>query len=164
MIDAHAIPIELRRAAPSDAPTLTALARAAKSSWGYPEKWMEAWTSDLTIGADYIDSHRVMIAYTSTEIFGMCALEDQGSHWMLEHVWIAPRVHGRGVGRALVLDALAAAHTAPVKPVRVISDPFALKFYARLGASVIGWVAAPMDGDPARVLPLMEFSTGVPRA
>jgi hypothetical protein len=62
------------------------------------------------------------------------------------------------VGRLLVLDALDATLRRPVAPIRLLSDPYAQDFYARLGARVTGWLAAPMDGDPERRLVRMEFS------
>jgi ribosomal protein S18 acetylase RimI-like enzyme len=151
----------LRRAARSDAGALSALAREAKASWGYPKSWIDAWAAELTVSADYIDQHRVTVACSAGAILGMCALEDHEDHWNLEHVWVAPAAQRRGVGRFLVLDAVGAARRVRSDPVRVAADPFAQDFYSRLGARVTGWVAAPTDGDPSRRLPHMEFS--IPR-
>jgi GNAT superfamily N-acetyltransferase len=148
----------LRRAARSDAGALTALAREAKASWGYPKAWIDTWAEELTVSADYIDQHRVTVACTANDIIGACAIEDHRDHWMLEHVWVSPFVHRQGVGRFLVLDAVGAARRVRSTPIRLLADPFARDFYSRLGARVIGSVAAPMDGDPARRLPHMEFS------
>ncbi|HLB09681.1 MAG TPA: GNAT family N-acetyltransferase [Gemmatimonadaceae bacterium] len=147
----------LRRATRSDAETLTALARMSKASWGYPISWMDAWAPELTITPGYLELHRVTVACGARDIVGMCAIEDHDDHWMLEHVWVSPRVYRRGVGRILVLDALNAAHRRAAVPVRLLADPFAQDFYAHLGAQVTGWTAAPMDGDPGRRLLRMEF-------
>ena len=155
--DSPALPYELRRANPSDAEALTELARESKASWGYPAQWMGAWAAELTISAAYIAMHRVTVACTAREIVGMCAVEDHGDHWMLEHVWVSPRAQRRGVGRMLVLDALIAARRQSAAPVRLLADPFAQGFYARLGAHETGSIAAPMDGDPERRLVRMEF-------
>jgi GNAT superfamily N-acetyltransferase len=72
---------------------------------------------------------------------------------MLEHVWVDPASHGRGVGRALVEHALAEAHGV----IAVVADPNAEEFYVKLGAHRVGEIFAPMPGAPARKLPLMEF-------
>jgi ribosomal protein S18 acetylase RimI-like enzyme len=151
----------LRPANRDDAPRLTALAREAKAHWGYPAAWLEAWRDALTITPDYIDRHTVLVASSESEpgsVIGMCALEDHGDHWELAHLWVAPNAHGRGVGRALVKRALAiAARRRPGSVVRVESDPNAAGFYRRLGAREVGAVPAPMDGDPSRVLPVLEL-------
>jgi GNAT superfamily N-acetyltransferase len=148
----------LRRADRLDAERCTALAFAAKAHWGYPASWLEAWAPQLTILPAYIDQHRVTVACDARDILGVCAIEDHQDHWMLEHVWIAPPFQRHGIGRALVLDALDAARRLSPMPVCLLADPFAQEFYARLGARMTGWVAAPMDGDPSRRLSHMEFS------
>jgi ribosomal protein S18 acetylase RimI-like enzyme len=153
----------LRPANRDDAARLTALAREAKAHWGYPAAWLERWRDALTITPDYIEHHTVLVASTESEprsVIGMCALEDHHDHWELAHLWVDPRAHGLGAGRALVKRALAiAARRRPGSVVRVESDPNAAGFYRRLGGREIGSVPAPMDGDPARTLPVFELST-----
>jgi GNAT superfamily N-acetyltransferase len=119
-----------------DAEATTALAHEAKASWGYPKAWIDAWAAQLTVSADYIDQHRVAVAFTPSDIVCVCAIEDHGDHLMLEYVWVSSLVHRRGVGRYLVLDAVRAAHRAHTIPVRLIADPFALDFCIGLDARV----------------------------
>ncbi|HET7551031.1 MAG TPA: GNAT family N-acetyltransferase, partial [Gemmatimonadaceae bacterium] len=151
----------LRLAVRGDAPRLTALAREAKAHWGYPAAWLEVWRDALTITPDYIETHAVLVASIESEpdsVIGMCALEDHQDHWELAHLWVDPRAHGRGAGSALVRRALTiAARRRSGSVVRVESDPNAAGFYRRLGAREIGSVPAPMEGDPARVLPVFEI-------
>ena len=155
--------VTIRPATSADAPRLTALARAAKSHWGYPIAWMEAWRNALTITPEYIAAHTVLVAESAASppsVLGMCAIEDHGDHWQLGHLWVDPSAHGKGTGRALVQQALAiAGERRPGSIVRVESDPHAAGFYRRLGAREAGAVAAPMAGDPARVLPVFELDT-----
>lgn len=117
---------------------------------------------DLTISPEYIAKHHVIVAAADSGILGMCAPEDHTTHWMLEHVWVVPQGQSRGIGRALVRAALDAANCSNSVSVRLLSDPFARGFYERLGAAVIGDVAAPMPDSPSRTLPLMEFSPQLP--
>src|SRR3954470_8474710 len=98
--------MQIRRAAADDADALSDLAHRAKAHWGYPASWMRDWDAQLTILPGYIDMHDVWVAQEDDAIVGMCALEDRGARWMLEHVWVEPTVHGRGVGRALVHHAI----------------------------------------------------------
>jgi ribosomal protein S18 acetylase RimI-like enzyme len=153
--------LTIRPATPDEASSLTALALAAKAHWGYPAAWLEAWRSGLTITPEYIDSHAVLVAESPAvqpPILGVCSLEDRGDHWQIEHLWVDPRAHGSGIGKALVSSALAiAGRSHPGTIVCVQSDPHAAGFYRRLGAREVGAAPAPMEGEPARVLPLFEF-------
>lgn len=151
------MPLSIRRADPDDAPCLSQLAQRAKAHWGYPAEWLATWLPQLTIGPLYLADHRVLVAENPGGVVGMCALEDRGEWWSLEHVWVEPRSIGQGVGRALVEQALALARE--VRPGRVAAeaDPNAAGFYRRLGARQVGVVPASMPGAPDRVLPVFEF-------
>lgn len=152
----------IRPAMCADAPRLTALAEAAKASWGYPAAWLEVWRNALTITPSYIGTHTVVVAEAlapTRSVMGMCALEDGEDHWQLAHLWVAPQVQRVGIGRALVRHVVAAAASHnPGRFVRVEADPHAADFYRRLGAREVDNVPAPMDGAPTRVLPVFEFA------
>lgn len=152
------VTIELRAAVAADAPRLTALAHRAKARWQYPASWMDAWDRQLTITPGYLAEHRVWVATDAERIVGMCALEDRGDRWSLEHVWVEPSSQGHGVGRRLVEHVLAEARAIHPGIVELLSDPNATGFYERLGARRAGSVAAPMEGAPDRELPRYEFN------
>ena len=147
----------IRPATAADSPRLTELARRAKASSGYPAEWLRIWNDELTLPVEYLAEHDTFVAEVGGEIAGVCVLEDHGTSWMLEHMWIDPGLQRGGIGRALVTAALARASARRPGPVKLIADPFAESFYARLGARRIDDVPAPMPGAPERVLPLMEF-------
>jgi ribosomal protein S18 acetylase RimI-like enzyme len=151
----------IRRAAAGDSPSLTRLALEAKAHWEYPAAWLDSWREALTITPEYIASHTVLVAESAAgqpKPLGVCALGERGDRWQLEHLWVDPGAHRAGIGRALVQCVLAIAGSRdPGCTVRVESDPHAAEFYRRLGAREVGAVPAPMDGDPARVLPLFEL-------
>ena len=149
--------MRIRRAAAEDADVLSDLAHRAKAHWGYPASWMREWDAQLTIIPGYLELHDVFVAEENGAIVGMCALEDQLVRWHLEHVWVEPALHGRGVGRALVLHALEEARRRHGGVVELFSDPFASGFYERLGARRAGDVAAPMPGARDRTLPRYQF-------
>ena len=148
----------VRRAATDDAPALTELARRAKSHWGYPPDWIDLWTDELTITPAYLAEHTAFVAAENGAPIGMCVLEQRADGGAIENVWISPDHHRQGVGRALVMRALREAATAGLPIVRVVSDPFAEGFYARLGAERCGQVPAPMPGAPDRTLPVLVFA------
>ena len=93
--------VQIRRARPDEAATLTEIAHAAKRHWGYPEDWIEYWKPDLTITPDFIDNNDVFVAVSGGEIAGCCALVVTDSLAELEHMWIKPEDIGSGVGRSL---------------------------------------------------------------
>lgn len=156
-MDAPAVVI--RRAEPADAPALTALARAAKATWGYPVDWLERWTADLTITAAYIERHAVLVATSGGTPIAVTAVETGGGgeEAILAHAWVNPAHQRQGVGRTLVLQALTEAARAGATSVRVLADPNAEAFYRSLGAVPAGATPAPMPGAPDRVLPNLEF-------
>ena len=148
--------IEIRRAEPEEASTLTQIAHAAKQHWGYPENWIEQWKQDLTITPDFIQKNEVFVAIVRDEIAGCCALVVTDSVAEIEHMWIKPEHMGSGLGRALFTHARKRAADLKLKILELSADPNAEEFYARMGAKRIGELPAAMDDNP-RVLPRMRL-------
>lgn len=148
--------LEFRRASPEDAPRLSAIARAAKASWGYPAAWLTAWEPSLRISADYVERELVWAALHDGEVVAFYALERRGDQWSLGHLWVEPGWQGRGVGRRLFEHALQEVRTVESGIVVIAADPHAAGFYARMGAREVGSVAAPVEGEPGRRLPIFE--------
>jgi len=151
------VQVTLRVANGDDADALTDLAHRAKAHWGYPASWMREWDAQLTILPGYLEMHDVWVAERDGAIVGMCALENRGTRWMLEHVWVEPSQHGGGIGRALVMHALDSVRLRRGRVVELLSDPYATGFYEKLGARHAGSVPAPMPGARDRTLPRYEF-------
>ena len=146
----------IRRATPEEASTLTTIALEAKRYWGYPEHWIKHWESDLTISADFIREHHVYVAEVEGEIRGFYAMCVTGDSAELEHLWVTPASIGTGVGKELFLDAMEKAAALAVRDVEISSDPNAAGFYKRMGATQIGEVESPIDGQ-ARKLPRLKI-------
>ena len=149
--------LTLRAAAVSDAAALTALARRAKATWGYPTAWLDAWERDLAITPELIASHWVLVAERDGELAGMIALFVADGRASIEHAWIAPEHQRAGVGARLVTAALLEGAARGAREVTVESDPHAAGFYEGLGARRRGVLAAPMPGAPDRTLPVLVF-------
>jgi N-acetylglutamate synthase-like GNAT family acetyltransferase len=146
--------MQIRRAKPDEAATLTDIAHAAKRHWGYPENWIEHWKDDLTITPEFISKHEVYVAVSDAEIVGCCAIVSDGAVPELEHMWIRPEHIGSGVGRALFLHIKERAANLGLPVLEISSDPNAEGFYQRMGARRIGHVQSEIEGKP-RVLPRM---------
>jgi GNAT superfamily N-acetyltransferase len=149
--------LQIKRAAPQDAARLSAIARAAKAHWGYPSDWLSAWEPILTITPDYLRRQLVFVGALGEEPIGFYALEPCAERWSLEHLWVAPGALGRGYGKRLFAHAIDSVRAMRPGVVVIESDPFAAGFYVRMGAWQTGTVAAPMEGDPDRRLPVFEI-------
>jgi len=145
------------RASPCDAAELTAIARAAKSQWGYPESWLRRWEEALTITSEYIRAHATYVAVSDGRAVGFCSVITRGNEAFLDHLWVMPAETGKGMGRALFERAEGAARAAGAACLRVESDPHAEGFYVRMGATRYGRVPSAMD-ENERFLPLLEKS------
>ncbi len=141
----------IRRASPDDATTLTTIALNAKRHWGYPEHWIKHWESDLTISSDFIRDNHVYVAEEDGRIQGfyaLCVVADQAE---LEHMWVTPERIGTGVGKELFLDAMERAASLNVISVELSADPNAAGFYRHMGATQIGEIDAPIEGQPRKI-------------
>jgi GNAT superfamily N-acetyltransferase len=149
--------IKIRRAQPTEAEILTAIAHAAKRHWDYPEDWIAQWKLDLTITPEFISQNEVFVALVDGEIAGCCALVLTDSLAEIEHMWMRPEHMGTGIGRALFEHAKRRAEERGARVLELSADPNAEGFYARMGAERIGKIPAGMTGHESRLLPRMRM-------
>jgi GNAT superfamily N-acetyltransferase len=149
---------KIRAALGEDAAALTGIAQDAKRHWGYPEHWIQHWQEDLTISSDFISNNQVYVAEREDEIIGFYALVVGDQQAELEHMWVAPKYVGTGVGKELFIHAMQIAAGENVSAVEISSDPNAEGFYERMGASRIGEVSSEIDGQ-TRQLPRLTVDT-----
>jgi len=147
--------MEIRRALPADAATLTRIAMASKRHWRYPERWIELWTEALTITPELVLQKEVFAAATAEAVAGFYALSGRERPAVLEHLWVHPDHIGTGVGRALFDHAMERAASLGAEVVEIESDPHAEGFYLRMGARRVGEQVTSVDGQP-RSLPLLR--------
>lgn len=148
--------INLRRAQTTEADQLTAIALAAKQYWGYPDRWIDLWRAQLTISAEYIAAHEVVVACIDQAIVGFYALIDNGSILTLEHLWVQPNSMGFGVGRRLLQHAIDHAREHGATSIEIESDPNAESFYEHLGARRVSVNRYEIEGH-WRELPIMKI-------
>jgi len=146
----------IRRGKSEDAAKLNRLARLSKASWGYPEAWLSEWESELEISAQYIQQNVVFVAESERRLTGVIGIGVGAEGPEIEHLWISPGSQGLGLGRTLVDRAREVARQAQWTSLRIVSDPFAQPFYERLGAVLVGTVAAPVAGIE-RSLPVLRL-------
>lgn len=154
--------VRVRSARVDEAALLSAMARDAKASWGYPAEWLEAWADDLRLDATRIDAGGVFVAEDDDGPVGWTAVGNGPHGPEIEHLWVDPRAQGRGVGRQLAGAARAEGARRGWGALRVESDPHAAGFYEAVGGRVVGRLPAPMDGRE-RWLPVLELDTDATR-
>ncbi|MEP6922797.1 MAG: GNAT family N-acetyltransferase, partial [bacterium] len=98
--------MKIRAATIQEAPALTEIAHDAKRHWGYPEHWIQHWQADLTISPEFIGNNHVYVAEDGGELTGFYALIVRDNKAELEHMWVAPKHIGKGVGKELFLNAM----------------------------------------------------------
>ena len=146
--------VEIFRAEPDDAGVLTQIAFAAKSYWGYPERWIERWQESLTITPEFITGNEVYAAVFEEEICGFYALIERGRGAELEHLWVSPERIGVGIGRALFDHAVRRTAALGAANLSIEADPNAEGFYRRMGARRVGENVYEIEGQ-RRELPLL---------
>jgi len=148
----------LRNARAEDAAHLSALALLSKAHWGYSAEFMAACAAELTVHeADLARRHYVVVEEGG--IRGFYALDpvvDGAAE--LDALFVHPDSIGRGYGRLLMQDALAAARAAGAARLVIQADPNAHAFYRAAGAVVVG--ERPSASIAGRMLPLLEIDLG----
>jgi ribosomal protein S18 acetylase RimI-like enzyme len=148
--------ISIRRALPEEATTLSQIALAAKSHWGYPERWIELWKPQLTFRPDYFEENESWVAETDhLPIAFYTWLEKNESAW-IENLWVSPKFIGKGVGKTLFLHALELSRQRGYKRLQLEAEPNAIGFYEKMGMRKIGERISEVEGQP-RTLPIMEL-------
>jgi GNAT superfamily N-acetyltransferase len=149
----------IETATPTDCTTLTEIAFSAKGHWGYPRDYMDRWSGELTITADYVTKNMVRkevlaegtVAFysivrvnTDTQV-GEVSIE--AGTW-LDHMFVKPAFHKRGIGGRLVDDMK---NLVTARRVNIFVDPNAEGFYRKMGATLL---RQSKSSIPGRLIPV----------
>jgi GNAT superfamily N-acetyltransferase len=140
---------------PLDAEALSRIALAAKRHWGYPDRWMELWTPQLTFDSTYFETNESWAAESNDRPVAFYTLLDRDGIAWLENLWVLPEWIGKGIGSSLFLHALELARLRGYGILRLEADPHAAGFYEKMGMHKIAERKYDLDGQP-RILPIME--------
>lgn len=147
--------IHIRRALSEEADALTQIALSAKRHWGYPARWIDIWTPQLTFSPDYFQENESWIADVDRPIAFYTLQERDGNAW-IEILWVLPEHMGQGVGKQLFLHATSRSLGLGYNILRLEVDPNAVVFYEKMGMYKIGKRHFQIEGQP-RSLPIMEI-------
>jgi GNAT superfamily N-acetyltransferase len=148
--------IEILPVRPEEAGELSRIALAAKRHWGYPERWIEIWTPQLTFTPNYFETNEGWVAEVDGKPVAFYTLMENNAIVWVENLWVLPEFMGKGVGRKLFQHAVSIARQHGCKVLRLEADPNAAGFYEKMGMRKVGEQHSEVDGQP-RVLPVMEM-------
>jgi GNAT superfamily N-acetyltransferase len=143
--------IQILRANPADHIELTQLARASKCHWGYPEHTLTTWEEQLRITPRMIEEYQVYKALAQDVITAFYILIIKADKALLDHFWVRPEFIGQGIGRILFEHAMQKAAGLGARTVEIESDPNAVGFYLKMGATQVGSRLSSFD----RQLPVL---------
>jgi N-acetylglutamate synthase-like GNAT family acetyltransferase len=146
--------VVIRDARAGESVALSALMRRSKAHWGYDAALLESWRAELAVSEAMIARGEVFVAQRDGDVLGVAAVVDEPPDVELDTCFVEPAAIGTGVGRVLVETAIARARDAGAHTMRVVADPNAEAFYARLGAVRVGAVPSSV---PDRSLPVLRF-------
>ena len=141
-------------ATPNQAALLTEIAHASKRHWGYPESWIRAWRTPLTVLPESIATRPTAVASIDDRIVGFHQLQPLGRSLRLDHLWVLPQWTRQGVGTVLFRDACHRGASLGWSELRIVSDPNAVGFYERIGAVRTGIERDLIEGQ-IRELPVL---------
>lgn len=149
---------KIRKVEPSESSQLTQLAHLAKSYWGYSPEFMLAFDAELTFNSNDLDDEHSMFRVGTFEdrICSFYALRfEEGNQVEMTALFVEPTMLGKGLGRRMFEHAAKKARKRGAKKMMIHSDPYAEKFYIKMGAVKIGNVASRSVEN--REIPLLEF-------
>jgi GNAT superfamily N-acetyltransferase len=145
----------IRRARPSEADALSALAARSKAHWGYDPGFLDRVRDAMTLHAEDVELHEVWVLESASGAPIGYHRVIPGDPAELEDLWVEPSAIGSGGGRRLFEHAVEIARTGGASALEIDADPNAVGFYERMGAVRIGETASKLI--PGRMLPRLRF-------
>lgn len=145
----------IRPATRGEAAILSDLALRSKGHWGYDEAFLEAVRAELTWTESDIASLVVHVAESAGAAVGFAVLAGSPPDGELDALFVDPEFIGRGLGGALLQDALAEARGLGFRRLFLDADPGAEPFYLHHHARRVGESAS--GSIRGRALPRLVF-------
>ena len=148
---------------------LSRISFAAKSHWKYPTEYMDIWKNELTITKEYIDQHIVRCLSIDGKIVGFYSIvflekemefgkiKMERGFW-LDHMFILPEYHKRGIGRLFFEDINSIVVKLGIEDqILAFVDPNAAGFYEKMGCEL---VRISESSIPNRSIPVYKYRIG----
>lgn len=135
--------------------SLTDLTIQSKAYWNYSAEQIHEWLDDLTISAQYIDTHEVYQLTKSKVLIGYYSFFlSNEKEAVLDNLFVAPKYIGKGYGKILMEHFIETVRNLNVEIVSLYADPNSEIFYTKVGFKVIGQLETSIKN---RFLPIMEL-------
>jgi GNAT superfamily N-acetyltransferase len=128
----------LRFGRPEERAALEALQRRASLMWEEYRPYLLANPDVIELPLAQLTHGHVRVAETDGYVAGFAALLPKDDAHELDGLFVEPQLWRRGVGRALIEDAVVIARTQGAAAIETVANPRAEGFYKRLGFTVIG--------------------------
>ena len=137
----------VRRARPSEADFLSALALRSKMHWDYSLEELAVFRAELTIEPENVVPHHTHVVEEDGQVVGFYTLRPRERGAVeLEHIFIEPSSLGQGFGSLLFHHACEVARDAGFRRLVIQSDPNASGFYHALGAQLERQIPSSIPG------------------
>lgn len=145
----------IEKANNSDHEVLTTLTKESKAYWGYSAEQIEAWSELLTITKAYIETKSVYKLVIDNKVIGYYSFFPEDEYTIkLDNLFVLPEYIGKGFGKLQMNDFLLRVKTTTSNKILLDAEPYAEKFYAKLGFKKIGQIKTLIKD---RYLPVMEL-------
>ncbi len=142
-------------AKPTDSKLLTDTALLSKKYWGYDDKLINLWRSDLEISAEYISKNKVVKVYIEDKFIGFFGIKfTNEKEAEIDHLWLIPEKINKGFGRSIFNHIFKCLKSKNYKKTTLVAEPNAKGFYDKMGGRVIGQRQSKVSG---RFLDIYEF-------
>jgi GNAT superfamily N-acetyltransferase len=125
--------VRVRQAVSTDASVLGDLFRRSSLSNAGDRASLLAHPEALEFSGEQVKEHRVRVAVVDGRIVGFATVVATGRIGELEDLFVDPDWMRRGVGRALVVDAIDRARDEGLSRINVMANEHALVFYKNVG-------------------------------
>ena len=135
---------------------LEELQRRASLMWEEYRPYLLASPEAIELPLAQLRDGRVRVAQMAGRVAGFSALLPKDGFCELDGLFVEPQMWGRGVGRALIGDALVQARAQGAATLATVANPRAEGFYEKLGFTVSG--RAQTQFGPANRMQISVFS------
>jgi GNAT superfamily N-acetyltransferase len=138
------VSIAIRLGRADERAMLEALQRRASLTWAEYRSYLLANPDVIELPLAQLRDGRVRVAEWDGVVAGFAALLPRNGFCELDGLFVEPGLWGRGVGRALIADALAHARAEGAASIETVANPRAEGFYRRLGFAACGQAQTPL--------------------
>jgi len=128
-----------RKAKRDEGPFLTDLALRSMGHWPYSAEYLQKCRSVVTVDEAYFQKWPLWVMEKNGVPVGFHSFLRKDDKAWLEYFWLEPAFIGKGLGRRLFQHAFGIAQEAGWLPFYILSDPFAMKFYLKMGCRHLGF-------------------------